>query len=58
MLPYADDLALMGNNIETVKQCSKKLIRVADKFDYKINNKNTDKEFLKVFKREHPSKRL
>ncbi|KAL4103846.1 hypothetical protein QTP88_019181 [Uroleucon formosanum] len=42
LLAYADDLALLGNNLDTVKQNCRKLINVAGKCGLKINDKKTE----------------
>jgi len=41
LLTYTDDLALLGNNIETVKLHYRKLINIASKCGLKINDKKT-----------------
>lgn len=41
LLAYADDLALLGNNLNTVKQHCKKIINVAGKCGLKINDNKT-----------------
>ncbi|VVC36480.1 Reverse transcriptase domain [Cinara cedri] len=42
LLAYADDLAILGNNLDTVKQNCRKLINVAGKCGLKINDKKTE----------------
>lgn len=42
LLAYADDLALLGNNLYTVKQHCRKLINIASKCGLKINDKKTE----------------
>jgi hypothetical protein len=42
LLAYADDLALLGNNLDTVIQYCRKLINVAGNFGLKINDKKTE----------------
>lgn len=42
LLAYANDLALMKNNLETVRQHSRKLISVAEKCGFKINDKKPE----------------
>lgn len=49
LIAYADDLAVLGNNLETVKQHCKKLINIAGKCGLKINDKKT--EYVNIVRR-------
>lgn len=42
ILAYADDLALFGNNLDTMNQHCRKLINIASQCGLKINDKKTE----------------
>lgn len=41
-LAYADDIAIIGNNVEDVKSSSRKLIKTAGKVGFQIHDEKTD----------------
>jgi len=53
LLAYAYDLALLGNNLDTVKQNCRKLINVAGKCGLKINDKKIEYVIIERRSREY-----
>lgn len=58
LLTYGDDLALLENDLDTVKQHCKKLINIAGKCGLKINEKKTEYVIIGRRNREYQQREI